>query len=90
MNKRIELHRESYRSKYRNTNATNYNINEVVLVFDPKSKLFSKRGHIHSFDLPPSDSLGPRNYQIHFDDGNIRKVNCQWIIRAPSEEMDPE
>ena len=90
MNKNMELHREKYRSKYKNTNATIYDINEKVLVFDPKEKLFSKRGHIHSFDPPPDDSLGPRNYQVQFDDGNIRKVNCQWLIKAISEELDPE
>ena len=88
MNKKMELHREKYRSKYKNTNTNIYDLNEQVLVFNPKDKLFSKRGHIHSFDPPPRDSLGPRNYQVQFDDGNIRKVNCQWIIRAPSEEVD--
>ena len=86
MNKKMELHRERYRNKYKNTNATIYDINEKVLVFDQKAKLFSKRGHIHSFDPPPEDSLGPRNGRVQFEDGNIRKVNCQWLIKAPSKD----
>ena len=80
----MEAHRERYRSKYKNTNTSVYDINEEVLVFDPKSKLFSRGGHIISFDPPPKDALGPRNYRVEFDDGNTRKVNCQWLIKAPS------
>ena len=90
MNRKMELHREKYRCKYKNTNTNTYNLQEQVLVFDPKAKSFSKRGLIHSFDPPPKDSLGPRNYQVKFDDGLIRRVNCQWIIRAPSQEPDQQ
>ena len=86
----MELHREKYRCKYKNTNANTYKLPEQVLVFDPKAKNFSKRGLIHGFDPPPKDSLGPRNYQVKFEDGVIRKVNCQWIIRAPTQESDQQ
>ena len=73
MNQKMEAHRERYRNKYKNTNASVYDINEEVLVFDPKSKNFYRKGHIISFDPPPSDSLGPRDYMMEFDDGHSRK-----------------
>ena len=59
-----------------------------MLVFDPKLKLFSRDGRIVSYDPPPSDSLGPRDYMIEFEDGNTRKVNNEWIIKAPSVESE--
>ena len=63
MNKQMELHREKYRCKYKNTNTNTYNLQEQVLVFDPKAKSLSKRGLIHSFDPPLKTS---------WDQGTIR------------------
>ena len=64
MNKKMELHREKYRCKYKNTNTTTYDLQEQVLVFDPKAKSFSKRGLINSFDPPP--------LKTPWDQGTIR------------------
>ena len=88
MNQKMEAHREKYRSKYKNTNASVYDINDSVLIFNPKSKMFSRKGDIDSYDPPPSDSLGPRDYMMEFEDGHSRKVNSQGLIKAPSEESD--
>ena len=90
MAQKIEAHRERYRSKYKNTNVVNYDVGDSVLVFDPKLKLFSREGPIVSFDQPPSDSLGPRDYMIEFEEGNTRKVNSQWIIKAPTLDSEQE
>ena len=90
MRKQMELHRERYRCKYKNTNTNTYKLEEQVLIFDPKAKKFSKKGIIHGYDPPTNDKLGPRNYLIKFEDGLIRKVNCQWVIRAPSLNSDQD
>ena len=83
MAEKILKHRDRYRTKYLNTRLVNYNINDEVLVFDPKMKTFSKEGRILSFDPPPSDLLGPRDYTIEFKEGGTRRVNHQWLIPAP-------
>ena len=80
---KMKQHRERYRAKYVNTRLVDYNLGDEVLIFDPKLKTFSKEGTVHSFDPPPSDSLGPRDYTIQFKEGGTRRVNQQWLIPAP-------
>ena len=60
-----------------------YKLDDEVLIFDPKLKKFSKEGKVLSFDRPPSDLLGPRDYTIEFKEGGTRRVNQQWLIPAP-------
>ena len=88
MAQKMEAHRERYRSKYKNTKIANYIVGDLVLVFDPKLKAFFREGHIVSFEPPPSDSPGPRDYMIKFDEGNTRKVNTQWIIKLPTVDYE--
>ena len=55
--------------KYKNTRLEQYNIDDPVLVFNPRLKNFSKEAKIVSYDPPPSNALGPRNYEVKFKEG---------------------
>ena len=83
MAEKMSKHRERYRAKYLNTRLVNYNLNDEVLVFDPKMKTFSKEGKVLSFDPLPSDLLWPRDYTIEFKEGGTMRLNQQWLIPAP-------
>ena len=73
MAEKMSKHQERYRAKYLNTRLVNYNLNDEVLVFDPKMKTFSKEGRILSFNPPPSDLLGPRDYTIEFKERGTKR-----------------
>ena len=75
MNQKMSEHRDRYCMKFKNTRLEQYNINDPVLVFNPRSKNFSKEAKIVSYDPPPSDALGPRDYEVEFKEGGRRRVN---------------
>ena len=58
------------------------------LAFDPKLENFSKEGRVVSFDPLPSDGLGPRSYEIEFEEGGKRKINNQWLVKYPNQNQE--
>ena len=58
MSQKMSKHRDKYHMKNRNTRLENYNIDNPVLVFDPRLKSFLKEAKVVSYDPHPLQYIG--------------------------------
>ena len=81
----MRLHRKKYGKSLASHGTIQFKLNQPVLVFSPKIKQFSEKGHIHSW-TPADDLLGPRSYTVRMDSGALRRVNASWMSPLPPTE----